>query len=223
MPFRRVASGVYLVGGEGLTYPNDCLVYLVAGPPVVLIDTGANRAARRLLDNVAETGLDPLDITYCVLTHCHVDHIGGAKSVRDITSCALAAHEDDAEAIAAGDPVLTAANWYNLKLPKLPLDEILTGAEGEFGGLAWLHTPGHTPGSLALYLDTEDGRILFAQDVHGPFSPEFKSDLDAWRSSMEKLLALEADILCEGHFGVYRGKDEVARYIRSQLAAHAQE
>jgi glyoxylase-like metal-dependent hydrolase (beta-lactamase superfamily II) len=220
MPHKRVASGIYLVGGESLTYPSDCLVYLVAGPPVLLIDAGANRVARRLLDNIAETGIDPLDITYCLLTHGHVDHIGGAHSVREAAGCSLAAHEDDAAAIQSGDPVRTAANWYNIKLPKIQIDEVLYGEEGELAGVNWLHTPGHTPGSLSAWLDADDGRILFAQDVHGPFAPEFGSDLDAWRISMEKLLALDADILCEGHNGVYRGKAEVARYIHSQLEAN---
>jgi glyoxylase-like metal-dependent hydrolase (beta-lactamase superfamily II) len=221
MPFKRVASGIFLVGGESLTYPNDCLVYLVAGPPVLLVDAGASRVARRLLDNIAETGLDPLDIAYCLLTHCHVDHIGGAQAVRETAGCALAAHEDDAAAIQTGDPIRTAASWYNVKLPKLALDDVLIGEAGEFAGVQWVHTPGHTPGSLAAWLDVDDGRVLFAQDVHGPFTPEFGSDLDAWRASMERLLALEADVLCEGHYGVFRGRDEVARYIRSQLAANS--
>jgi hypothetical protein len=38
---------------------------------------------------------------------------------------------------------------------------------------------------------------------------------------MEKLLALEADILCEGHFGIFSPRDRVAAYIRSQLREHA--
>jgi glyoxylase-like metal-dependent hydrolase (beta-lactamase superfamily II) len=221
MPHKRIASGIYLVGGESLTYPNDCLVYLVAGPPVILIDAGANRVSRRLLDNVAETGIDPLDINYCLLTHCHVDHIGGAGHLRETTNCSLAAHEDDASAIESGDPVRTAAKWYNIKLPKLPLDQVLTGVNGEIAGVNWLHTPGHTPGSIAVFVETDQGRVVFAQDVHGPFTPEFGSDLALWRASMEKLLALDADILCEGHFGVYRGKDAAADYIRAQLQAHA--
>jgi hypothetical protein len=35
---------------------------------------------------------------------------------------------------------------------------------------------------------------------------------------MEKLLALEADILCEGHFGIFQPKARVAAYIRGYLA-----
>ncbi len=220
MPFRKVAGGIYLVGGDTLSHPEDCLVYFVEGPPAILIDAGANRVANRILDNVAELGVDPQEIDFCVLTHGHIDHIGGALNVREVTLCKLVAHEDDAEIIESGDPVRTAAKMYGIKLPKCNLDDYLFGDEGELGDLKWLHIPGHTPGSIALYLDTPDGRILFAQDVHGPFLPDFDSDIELWRQSMERLLALEADILCEGHYGVYRGKDEVARYIQSQLAAN---
>jgi len=217
MPHKKLAPGVFLVGGSMLSHANDCLVYLVSGPPVVLIDAGANRVVNRILDNVTELGHDPQDIEYCMLTHGHVDHIGGAFTIREITGCLLAAHEGDAAAIANGDPVRTAAKMYGIKLPKVELDETLFGDDGEIAGLRWLHTPGHTPGSISLFLDTPAGRVLFAQDVHGPFLDDFGSNLEDWRASMDKLLALEADILCEGHHGVFHGKNKVAQFINSHL------
>jgi glyoxylase-like metal-dependent hydrolase (beta-lactamase superfamily II) len=61
--------------------------------------------------------------------------------------------------------------------------------------------------------------VLFGQDVHGPFSPAFGSDLDAWRRSIEGLLALNADILCEGHFGIFRPAAAVEKFLRGQLAS----
>ena len=80
----------------------------------------------------------------------------------------------------------------------------------------FLHTPGHTPGSFSVYIDTRDGRVLFGQDIHGPFSPALGSDLVAWRTSMHKLIELKADVLCEGHAGVYKGT-EIGEYIESYL------
>ncbi|MDY6855177.1 MAG: MBL fold metallo-hydrolase [Thermodesulfobacteriota bacterium] len=76
-----------------------------------------------------------------------------------------------------------------------------------------LHTPGHTPGSLSVYMDRKGKRILFGQDIHGPFLPIMGSDLIQWRDSMNLLLTLNADILCEGHFGIYSSKEEVKKYI----------
>ncbi len=38
-----------------------------------------------------------------------------------------------------------------------------------------------------------------------------------WEQSMKKLIALNADILCEGHFGVYQPKGKVIEYIERHL------
>ena len=83
-----------------------------------------------------------------------------------------------------------------------------------------LHTPGHTPGSISVYIDTPEGRVLFGQDIHGPFSPSWDSDMVEWRRSMRKLLDLEADFLCEGHAGIYRG-EEIREYIEGYLRRYS--
>jgi len=102
----------------------------------------------------------------------------------------------------------------------LSIDVELTGESGSIGDLRWIHIPGHTPGSIAMYWDGPDGRILFGQDVHGPFSLEFGSDIEKWAQSMLLMLSLEADILAEGHYGVFKGREKVKGFIRSQLKNH---
>jgi glyoxylase-like metal-dependent hydrolase (beta-lactamase superfamily II) len=109
---------------------------------------------------------------------------------------------------------------YGVDYKPVKVDTILKGEREEMllGDLKFnfLHTPGHTPGSISVYIDTKDGRVLFGQDIHGPFSPAWGSNLEAWRESMHKLIDLKADVLCEGHAGVYRGK-EIEEYIESCL------
>ena len=51
--------------------------------------------------------------------------------------------------------------------------------------------------------------------------PSFKSDVEMWKKSMQKLLALEADILCEGHFGIFRSKEKVKEYINGYLRSYS--
>jgi len=80
-----------------------------------------------------------------------------------------------------------------------------------------LQTPGHTPGSLSAYVRIGRKKILFGQDIHGPFHPDFLSDIEEWSRSMHKLLNLEPDILCEGHFGVISPASQVRSYINSYL------
>ncbi|MBP1697936.1 MAG: beta-lactamase domain protein [Deltaproteobacteria bacterium] len=91
-------------------------------------------------------------------------------------------------------------------------DEILTF---EKQTIVCLHTPGHTPGSISIIVDKDGKRLLFAQDIHGPLLKEFGSNLTEYDRSTQKLLDLNADILCEGHFGIYPTKKQVKEYIRS--------
>ena len=218
---KEIAEGVYVVGGPGISDPRDCSVYLVdAGPEYVLIDAGAGPGADAILKNVEALGSDPSKIGSIIATHCHIDHIGGISRIKEKTGCTLIGHQLDRDGIELGDPRLTAADLYAIEYWPTRIDVVLEGDEEArvLGALEFhfVAVPGHTPGSIAVYIDLEDGRVLFGQDVHGPFSDEWGSDIDEWRRSMEKLLGLEAEILCEGHAGIFRGK-EVRDYIESQL------
>ncbi len=222
----RIARGIYMVGGPNISLSEDATVFVIDFQgELVMIDAGAGRSSSVLVGNMEGAGLDPAGVSTVILTHCHIDHIGSAPYFRSHYGSKLAAHALDAAAIEEGDPVLTAANWYETEFPPTPVDRKLQGEAGSliFGGekLHWLHTPGHTPGSIALYIDRDGERILFGQDIHGPFLSSFGSDIGEWRTSMEKLLALEADILCEGHFGIFTSKDRSASYIKSHLKQHS--
>ena len=222
----RIVEGVWLVGGPNISLSEDATVFVIDfSGELVMIDAGAGRSARTLVRNIEAAGLDPAKISTLILTHCHIDHIGAAPYFREAFGCRLAAHELDTRAIEEGDPVMTAANWYETEFPPTPIDIRIRGDHEilNCGGeeLHVLHTPGHTPGSLCLYLDREGKRVLFGQDIHGPFLPGFGSDVSRWRKSMEKLLALDADILCEGHFGILQTKEQVSKYIRNYLRQYA--
>ena len=222
----RIVEGVWLVGGPNISLSEDATVFVIDfSGELVMIDAGAGRSARTLVRNIEAAGLDPAKISTLILTHCHIDHIGAAPYFREAFGCRLAAHELDTRAIEEGDPVMTAANWYETEFPPTPIDIRIRGDHEvlHYGGeeLHALHTPGHTPGSLSLCLDRGGKRVLFGQDIHGPFLPGFGSDVSRWRKSMEKLLALDADILCEGHFGIFRTKEQVSKYIRNYLRQYA--
>jgi glyoxylase-like metal-dependent hydrolase (beta-lactamase superfamily II) len=215
-----VTDGIFLVGGGGFSSPSDCLVYALDLGETVLVDCGCGPSWPRIRQNMQEAGLE--GVHTLVLTHAHVDHIGAAPAVRARTGCRVVAHALDADAIESGDETLTAAGWYGIELERMVVDHRMEGEAGSLelprGTLELVHTPGHTPGSIAAWIDTAEGRVLFGQDIHGPFDPSFGSDLRAWRSSMARLIELEADILCEGHYGITRGKDPVRSFIEEHLS-----
>lgn len=210
-----------MVGGPDLSDPRDCLCYLVLGSQArALIDCGAGPSAKLILETVSELTREPL--THLILTHAHIDHSGGAAQIAGLTGCQVLMHEDDASVLASGDALRSAANWYGLGLEAWRADRLLADGDvlelGEGVNLHVLHTPGHTPGSICAWCESGGQRVLFGQDIHGPFSPAFGSDIGQWRRSMQRLLDINADILAEGHYGVFRPAAEVEAFIRQQLA-----
>ncbi len=222
---KRIEDGVFLVGGGGLTAPGDCLCYAIDLGDLVLVDCGVGPGWGRLRDQIVEAGYDPLGLHTLLLTHAHIDHAGAAAGIAGDTGCRVVAHALDAPVIETGDPVRSAADWYGTNLPPTPVHLKIEGSEARLafsaGELRLVHTPGHTPGSLVAVLERGGQRILFGQDIHGPFDAAFGSDVAAWRRSIQTLLALEADVLCEGHYGVFRGRKAVREFVEGQLAAHA--
>lgn len=218
---KAVCDRVYMVGGSGFSAPEDAYVYLVdAGSEQVMIDSGVGYGIDRIEDNIRSLGFEPAGVWHIIATHCHIDHIGGLAAWKERYGSKIIAHELDRAGIEGENNALTAASMYGVDYRQVLVDTLLSGELKELmlGDLKFnfLHTPGHTPGSISVYIDTKDGRVLFGQDIHGPFSPAWGSDLKQWRQSMQKLLALKADVLCEGHAGVYRG-EKVGKYIESYL------
>lgn len=218
----EIVQGIYLVGGPNITAADDAAIYLIdCDSEIILIDTGAGRSFAQIVRNIEMLGLNPADTSHVILTHCHIDHIGSAPLFREKYGTKIIIHELDAKAVEMGDTVKTAANWYGTTFPPTKIDRKLSGPSKilKFGRQEFncLHTPGHTPGSIVVYLDRADKRILFGQDIHGPFHAAFDSDIEAWKKSMQCLLALNADILCEGHFGIFQPKEKVRGYIERYL------
>ena len=215
----EITDDIFIVGGPEITDGRDGCVYLLNLGELLLIDSGAGWSVDKIIKNVEKFGFEAKNIKKIILTHCHIDHIGGAPQIRERFGSRILIHKLDAPPLESGDPILTAARWYQTTFPPTPVDVKLNLPEEilRIGGkeIVCLHTPGHTPGSICIYLNRNGKRILFAQDLHGPLLEEFGSNLKDWDLSTQKLLELNADILCEGHFGIYKTKKEVRDYILS--------
>jgi glyoxylase-like metal-dependent hydrolase (beta-lactamase superfamily II) len=215
----EIVKDIFMVGGPEITEGRDGCIYLMSLGELILIDAGAGWSVDKIIKNVEGLGFDFKNLTKILLTHCHIDHIGGAPEIRRRFGAKIYIHQLDAPPLENGDLILTAANWYQTSFPPTSVDvkfnlreETLTVGDQK---VICLHTPGHTPGSMCFYLDKDGKRILFAQDLHGPILKEFGSNLEDYNRSTKKLLDLDADILCEGHFGIYKTKKDVRNYILS--------
>jgi len=215
----EIVKDIFIVGGPDITDGRDGCVYLMNLGELILIDTGAGWSVENVIGNIKKLGFDPKNLAKILLTHCHIDHIGGMPEIKKRFGAKTYIHKLDAPPLENGDPVLTAAKWYQTTFPPTPVDVKLNSPEEtlivDSQKIICLHTPGHTPGSICIYLDKDGKRILFGQDLHGPLLEEFGSNVEDYGRSTKKLLDLEADILCEGHFGIYKSKKDVKNYILS--------
>lgn len=220
----QITKEIYQIGGGRLTCAEDAAIYLINfGGHAALVDAGTGQAQDRLVANIRACGVNPEQIEYLLITHCHYDHTGGAKALKNLLSCQVVAHELEAPFLEEGDNRVTAATWYGARIEPFAVDLKISGHLGEIllGGrvIQAIHTPGHSPGSMVYLTESEGRKILFGQDVHGPIHPDLKSNPEDYQRSLQALLSLDADILCEGHYGVYTGKKRVADFIRGFMAA----
>jgi hydroxyacylglutathione hydrolase len=130
-----------------------------------LVDPGDEAA--RIAIAVEQTGLD---ISEILITHAHIDHVGAVAALAEEYSCPVLMHAE-AEPMLAQLP--TQAMMMGLRFGKVPtVDRHIEDEEMiEVGGLQLrsLYTPGHAPGHLAFYVESEglvlSGDALFSGSV----------------------------------------------------------
>jgi glyoxylase-like metal-dependent hydrolase (beta-lactamase superfamily II) len=190
----KIVEDIFIVGGPDITDGRDGCVYLLRLSELIMVDTGAGWSVDKIINNISKLGLDCRNLSKILLTHCHIDHIGGAPELRRRFGSKIYIHQLDAPPVENGNSVLTAATWYQTTFPPTPVDvkfnlqeETLNVGDQE---IICIHTPGHTPGSVCIYLDKDGKRILFGQDLHGPILKEFGASLEDYGRSTKKLLDL---------------------------------
>src|SRR3954449_11356517 len=198
-----LATGLWLVGGPGLTAEHDALAYLVdcGGGQAVLVDCGTD--ADRLLANVAAAGFAPEALLGVLATHGPVDHLAAAPALVDAGSGGVWLPEAEPAGVRRGDPLTTGAYLYGRQARPVPVAQELTD-DGllRFGArtIEVVTTPGHSPGSVTYLLECAGTRVALLGDaLWGGYHPRLGSDLDAWEDTLARLLTLECDAFSFGH------------------------
>ncbi|MDH3365472.1 MAG: MBL fold metallo-hydrolase [Thermoplasmata archaeon] len=194
----------------GVAY--DSNVYLLEDDDPIIVDTGTGMSAGSTLGELSK--IVPLeDIGRIVLTHSHYDHIGGAEAMCEATGAKLYLHEAEADPMRAGDMSLTASRMFGKAIGKMDVEPLREGQELRCGSsvLEVLHTPGHSPGSLALF-DGESrsaivGDTVFCDGGVGRWDLP-GGDLRKLKSSLERLKTLGLKNMYPGHGSYAEGDAE---------------
>ena len=165
-----------------ITVPWICL-FINTGQQWVLVDTGAGAGsvptAGRLLQNLQNEGIEPVDVDMVIITHGHPDHIGGntdsegrlvfpnARYVMLKEEWEFWTSEPDLTQLKVSEEIKQTMRSFAAKnLPPLQARLRLVDNETQILPGIWaIAAPGHTPGHMALAISSDNDRLLYLSDT----------------------------------------------------------
>jgi glyoxylase-like metal-dependent hydrolase (beta-lactamase superfamily II) len=223
---RQIADGVHVIGltkGMKGAYKKGgySRAYLFEdGEELILADALYDSDAKQIIDYLWSLGRGPADLKHIVLTHAHRSHIGGAATLKRLSSADVCSHASEKpiiEKLQKAVPVslrpLRPLVLFPIRVrsylpfgPHERCEVTRTLVEGDTVGssasLEVLYAPGHTPGNLALLWKK---RVLVVADAvltwpgFGAGWPGFNLDEAEYRRSLHRLVGLDPEIVCVAH------------------------
>lgn len=176
---------IYFIEGIGLC---SNIYILAAGDKISLVDAGSGIAPNTIAPQLEELGIKIENVARVVITHGHIDHIGGLTEICEHSSPEIFVHENDADDLESlgTKSIVYMRDGDNVRLGRRDLRVI--------------HTPGHTEGSVCLH----DNEIILTGDTAFPGGYFGRTDLPSgdWRKlidSLDKLSRLDVRVMLPGH------------------------
>jgi glyoxylase-like metal-dependent hydrolase (beta-lactamase superfamily II) len=133
-----------------------------------------------------------LTVKAIISTHAHIDHVGGLAKLHQYTGAPVMMHSEDLPLYHGMD---VQAAFMGTRAPELAeVDQLLKDGDSLLWGgfqASVIHTPGHTPGSVSLYLPKESGKVNLAQPQLFAGDTLFAGSIgrtDLWGGSMEQIM-----------------------------------
>ncbi len=225
----KITDGVFQLRAIGAR-----VTLITEGEEAILIDAGFRGSSRAIIRGLSKCGLSLESIERIVITHAHPDHSGGLGELVSGNNISVAVHNSEADIIEgiapAPNPLRSqflgsVAHPALAKLTGSPVPVDLRLKDGDLipfpSELRVIHLPGHTQGSIALFLP-DKGIIIIGDALQYKFgwrlSPPARGVTQSPEQAMcslEKLLPLEFHTICFSHFPPLNkdAKDSLKRLI----------
>lgn len=206
--FKQIADSIYFQVSNSF---DSNIIFIDAGENKILIDTGTGMYTDVLNHELEKTGSSLDSITDIVLTHSHIDHIGGVLPILSRTNPKIHLHKSEADMINSGDMRLTLSDTFGLEFPQMKIEGILEeGKDLSLGDINFkiYSTPGHSIGSICLLI--EEKGILVTGDTLFPGGSFGRVDFPTGSpqqlvASLKRITELDFVIALPGHMGAIIG------------------
>ena len=197
-PF-KIVGNIYYVGAA------NTAAYLITDPKGhILIDTGPSLQSSSLFPNIIKLGFNVKDVKVLLPSHAHVDHVQGFEFAKRETGAVIMAMAPDVPALVAGKDLssLGVEGWEPITVDRVLQDNDLITVGKTSVRAIW--TPGHTQGSTAYIVTTEDGGRAYTVSFGGPATPvvgnpKFDTRPEDALNSFKRMREAKVDIMLPGH------------------------
>jgi len=227
----EIIKGIHRVDEASSNIAHSNVYLVINGKEMIIVDTGMPGNAKKIVDYAKKIGHQPTEVSTIILTHYHIDHMGSAKDLKDLTNAKIAVSAEDKDFVSGAKPypkpknILMRATSTFIKAAPANVDIILRDGD-KIGGLTVIDAAGHTPGSIFLY--DPQRKVLFTGDtlrldgekvVAGP--RHFVWDDNKEKQSIAKLAGLDFDVMLPGHGEILaaNASNEVNKYVGFETKA----
>ena len=100
----EIIEGVHRVDEASANMAHANVYLVINGKELAVIDTGTSGNAQKTVEYIKKIGYQPGDVKTIILTHFHMDHMGSAKELKDLTNAKVAVHTEDADYVSGKKP-----------------------------------------------------------------------------------------------------------------------
>jgi hydroxyacylglutathione hydrolase len=203
LSLKELLRGITWLLGQGL----DCNVFIIESKgESLMIDSGLGLSfgGQKRSTKILEDVISSKNISQVLLTHGHIDHVGGIIALQPKIDLEVVASEIEAQHLKSGDSSYIEP-FMGSQCPPIEITkEVIEGDVLHVGDFSFriLHTPGHTHGSISLWDETK--QILISGDTVFPQGSFGRTDLrtgsnEQMVASLERLSKLDIQVLLPGH------------------------